>query len=211
MKKANTKKPAAKKAQKPSKAKVVAKVLSKKPKKEPKITKSLENTTGSEPSADEVPLKESAIKKSKKAIEAIVEEVKSPENDIKTESEIVLTDAEGRRYCRVQDCDQIAVVEVYCRYHYLLHWKRIQYRKKILNDNKLFTYIDELTFKYPDKFLEVIRKDLSSLKSFTMAIQEMEIDDSDPDTAQEQDDARSYIDEVRGVGGEVPESADDDF
>ncbi len=216
MNKAKIKKPVAKKAPKVSKVKKEKKPA--KIAKPPKI-KALAKT-------DKKPLKvevkpeviEAAkvltgkeIKKSKKAIEAIVDEVKSPEADVRAEAEIVLTDAEGRRYCRVKDCDQISVVEAYCRYHYLLHWKRIQYRKKILNDNKLHNYIEELTAKYPDKFLEVIRKDLANLKTFTMAIQEMEIDDSDPDTAQEQDDAKSYIDEVRGVGGEIAESTDDDF
>src|SRR5687768_4610821 len=62
--------------------------------------------------------------------------------------EIILTDAEGRRYCRVSDCDQIANVDTYCRYHYLLHWKKIQVRKKILADGKLERYIEELTSRY---------------------------------------------------------------
>ncbi|MDZ4661443.1 MAG: hypothetical protein SGJ18_07455 [Pseudomonadota bacterium] len=221
MSKAKSKKPVVKKAQKPSKIrspeknskKTAIKALKKLPIKIKALAKP-EKIQIPEKKAAKVeikPILEKALKKSQKAIEAIVDEVKSPDADSRGEAEIVLTDADGRRYCRVQDCDQISVVEAYCRYHYLLHWKRIQYRKKILNDNKLHKYIDELTAKYPDKFLEVIRKDLANIKTFTMAIQEMEIDDSDPDTSQEQDDAKSYIDEVRGVGGEAAESTDDDF
>src|SRR4051812_18768278 len=41
-------------------------------------------------------------------------EVKPPSED----DDVILTDAEGRRLCRVRDCDQAATVELYCRYHY---------------------------------------------------------------------------------------------
>lgn len=143
--------------------------------------------------------------KAPKAIDVPVVDEKKAE-----EAEVVLTDAEGRRYCRVQDCDQIAIVEAYCRYHYLLYWKKIQYRKKILADNKFYKYIDELTAKYPDKFLEVIRKDLASQKNFAAAIQEMEIDESS-DEADVDD--KSYMDDMRGIGAEVggTEESSDDF
>ncbi len=149
--------------------------------------------------------KEPKGKAAAKTVEVAIVDDKKAE-----EAEIVLTDAEGRRYCRVQDCDQIAIVEAYCRYHYLLYWKKIQYRKKILADNKFFKYIDELTAKYPDKFLDVIRKDLMSQKNFSAAIQEMEIDES----ADEADvDDKSYMDDMRGIGAEVgtTEESNEDF
>lgn len=153
-----------------------------------------------------VPVKKEKELKTKaaKPVDAPVVEEKKPE-----EAEIVLTDAEGRRYCRVQDCDQIAIVEAYCRYHYLLYWKKIQYRKKILADNKFYKYIDELTAKYPDKFLDVIRKDLMNQKNFASAIQEMEIDESADETDASD---KSYMDDMRGIGTEVgtaDESSDD--
>ncbi len=113
--------------------------------------------------------------------------------------EVILTDAEGRRYCRVKDCDQLATVDGYCRYHYLLFWKKIQIRKKILSEGKLERYIEELTARYPDKFLDMLRKDLRSEKEFLSAIQELEIDESAVDNEFE-DEAQNYIDEVRGIG-----------
>ena len=114
------------------------------------------------------------------------------------EEEVVLTDAEGRRYCRVRDCDQIASVDGYCRYHYLLFWKKIQVRKKILAEGKLERYIEDLTARYPDKYLEMLKKDLKSEKDFLAAIQELEIDESGGD-GEFEDEAQSYIDEVRGM------------
>ena len=125
------------------------------------------------------------------------------------DEEIVLTDAEGNRYCRAPDCDQLAVVDGYCRYHYLLFWKKIQNRKKILADGKLERYIDELTARYSDKFIELLRKDLRTEKDFMAAVQELEIDDAD--SGQDEDEAKSYIEEIRGVSEDSGSRADDDY
>ena len=124
----------------------------------------------------------------------------APEEE--TVEEIVLTDAEGRRYCRVRDCDQLASVDGYCRYHYLLFWKKIQVRKKILTEGKLERYIEDLTGRYPDKFLDMLRKDLRSEKEFLAAIQELELDDSSSSSAQDEDEAKTYIEEISGVASD---------
>lgn len=124
--------------------------------------------------------------------------------------EIILTDAEGRRYCKVKECDQAASVDMYCRYHYLLLWKRIQIRRKILDDGKLEKYVEDLTSRYPDKFLEMIRRDLKTEKDFMAAIAELEIDESALDSEFE-DEAQNYIEEVRGVSGDASISDDDEF
>jgi hypothetical protein len=148
-------------------------------------------------------------------IEIEVEEVEDLRGELSAEGpkapdeEIILTDAEGRRYCRVRDCDQIASVEGYCRYHYLLLWKRIQVRRKILVDGKLERYVEELTARYPDKFLEMIRKDLRTEKDFLAAIAELEIDESAVDSEFE-DESASFIEEVRGISEGSPSMSDDE-
>ncbi len=123
----------------------------------------------------------------------------SSETKIVIQRDIVLTDAEGRVLCRVRDCDQPAGVEAYCRYHYLLYWKKIQIRKKILSEGKLEKYIEELTSRYPNKYLELIKKDLSTEMEFLHAIQELDIDESSGSEDQDYDEERSFIEEVRGV------------
>ena len=129
--------------------------------------------------------------------------------EVEEESEeMVLTDAEGRRFCRVRDCDQLSVVDTYCRFHYLLHWKKIQVRKKILTEGKLERYIEELTARYPDKFLDMLRKDLRSEKEFLGAIQELEIDESAMENDLEEE-AQTYIDEVRGMEPTARETEED--
>lgn len=135
-------------------------------------------------------------------IEIEIDESSAPE-------EIVLTDADGRRYCKVKDCDQYAAVEDHCRFHYLLLWKRIQVRRKILIDGKLERYVEELTARYPDKFLEMIRKDLRSEKDFLTAIAELEIDESAIENDYE-DENSNFIDEVRGMSTESSSMSDDD-
>ena len=125
-----------------------------------------------------------------------------------TDDDIILTDAEGRRYCRATDCDQIGLVDGYCRYHYLFFWKKIQNRKKILADGKLDRYVEELTARYADKFLEMLRKDLRTEKDFMAAIQELELDDSSQ--ASDDTDDKTYLEEIRGMADETGARSDDE-
>ncbi len=124
------------------------------------------------------------------------------------DEEIYLTDSEGRRLCRVRDCDQVSNVEGYCRYHYLLLWKKIQVRKHILIDGKLEKYVEDLMGRYPDKFLDVIKKDLKSEKDFLSVIQEMELDENAIAENDGEDEVQSFADEIRGIG-EAPSMEDD--
>lgn len=120
------------------------------------------------------------------------------ESDGDGEVEIALRDAEGRLYCKMRECDELSIVDGYCRFHYLKLWKKIQLRKKILTDGKLEKYIEELTLRYPDKYIEMIRDDLKSEKHFLAAIQELEIEDVDVDQS-ENDEDQGLMDEVRGL------------
>lgn len=143
----------------------------------------------------------------------LVLDVSEEEEVIVKSEEVYLTDSEGRRLCRVRDCDQVAVVEGYCRYHYLLLWKKIQTRKHILIDGKLEKYVEDLMARYPDKFLEVIKKDLKSEKDFLSVIQEMELDESalNENDSEGEDEAQSFADEIRGIGEAPSMDEDGDF
>lgn len=128
------------------------------------------------------------------------------------DTEVILTDAEGRRYCRATDCDQVGMVDGYCRYHYLYFWKKIQVRKKILADGKLERYIEELTARYTDKFIELLRKDLRTEKDFLAAVQELELDDSSSSSSpQDEDEAKNYIEEISGVASDSSGREDDGY
>jgi hypothetical protein len=218
VKKPTKKKPLPKKkAVKPA-PKKVAKKVAKPAKKAAPVKKAIAKPLKKPLKAKPIPPKvvEKAAKKEKistkaaKAGKAPVEEVAPVEaEEVEPVEELVLTDAEGRRFCRVRDCDQLASVDSYCRYHYLLFWKKIQVRKKILTEGKLERYIEELTARYPDKFLDMLRKDLRSEKEFLVAIQELEIDESAIEGDLEEE-AQTYIDEVRGMEPTTRET-DEDF
>ena len=128
-----------------------------------------------------------------------------------SDQEVVLTDAEGRRFCRAADCDQLAQVDTYCRYHYLLLWKKIQNRKKIIADGKLTNYIEELTARYSDKFIELLRKDLRTEKDFSGALHELnlDVDEATSDDDDSEEDDKSYLEEIRGVSPSDDSNSDD--
>jgi hypothetical protein len=111
--------------------------------------------------------------------------------------EVVLTNADGKEYCRVHDCDNESTTESYCRYHYLALWKRNKVKAKILQGGKLDKYIEDLTAKYPDKYLEMLRKDLASEKDFNLIVAEMDVEDSGDEADNEEETSR-FIEEVRG-------------
>ena len=106
--------------------------------------------------------------------------------------QVVLTNAEGKQFCHHKDCDQVASTDIYCRHHYILLWKLIQRKKKILEGHKLKQFIQDISLRYSDKFLDMIRKNLSTDRDFTITLQELEITQG-PDTAQDYQDNQKDI------------------
>ena len=62
--------------------------------------------------------------------------------------------------------------------------------------------------RYPDKFVDVVKKDLKTEKDFLSVIQELEIDESALNESESDDEVQSFSDEIRGIG-DAP-SMDDD-
>lgn len=177
-------------------------------------------TTAKDPVVKDVaPAKAVAVKEAKK-----VKKEAAPKAEVKVEmrpivaeepdtaEDVVLTDADGRRYCRTKDCDRLAEVDNYCRYHYILLWKNIQIRRNILQEGKLGRYIEELTARYPDKFLEILKKDLRSEKDFLAAIQELEIDESAVEAEFDDEESQADLFEIQRVSdsGNAGDRSDSD-
>ena len=194
-------------AQKPAKAD--AKLKSKSKKTEKKTDDDFEDDLiGDEFGESEIAEYEDDLKEVEEEDDDASIEITDEDEDDKKDEEVYLTDSEGRRLCKVRDCDQASNVDEYCRFHYLLLWKKIQIRKDILNNGKLEKYVEDLTSRYPDKFLEVIKKDLKTEKDFISVIQEMELDENALNESDSEDEVQSFADEIRGIG-EAP-SMDDD-
>lgn len=100
-------------------------------------------------------------------------ELKKELDNLNKEKAEVFTDVEGRRYCNEENCDQLAVTDIYCRYHYLALWKYLRKKKKLLKDSYLSNTIQELIQSFGEPALHCILKDLKSEKSFDWATKEI--------------------------------------
>jgi len=66
------------------------------------------------------------------------------------------------KICSEPDCTNAATTEGYCRLHYLRNWKKIKEETRRRAAKKLNRYIDHVMHKHPDKYVEVIKKDIRS-------------------------------------------------
>ena len=85
----------------------------------------------------------------------------------------MIKDAQGRRYCHDEHCDQPAVTDIYCRYHYLALWSQIQNRKKLLDEGYLLQTTHHLIRHFGENVLSFMLNDLRNDKSFESALKEI--------------------------------------
>lgn len=153
-----------------------------------------------------------AEKAAAKAAEAPVEKaLKKPgklgakEMNAKEKSAAAIKAAEaiGEKLCREPGCENYSTTKAYCRLHYIMNWKKIKRKEMILREGKLNQYIEELVSKYPDKYIEIIREDLSSETSFNKVIHDLELDESIDDLDYDGDSIDSLIGSIGKSAGDV--------
>lgn len=103
----------------------------------------------------------------------------------------------GEAVCREVACEGLATTAGYCRLHYIKNWKKIKRKEQILSEGKLNQYIEELVLKYPDKYIEAIRQDLSSEKEFAKVIYDLDLDESVDEFDIEGETVDSLIDTIK--------------
>jgi hypothetical protein len=103
----------------------------------------------------------------------------------------------AERMCRESGCENPSTTKGYCRLDYIKNWKKIKRKEMILKEGKLNQYIEELVSKYPDKYIEVIRQDLSTEVNFTKVIHDLELDESIDDLDYDGDSIDSLIGAIR--------------
>lgn len=106
-------------------------------------------------------------------------------------------DRHGEAICRELGCESLSTSGGYCRLHYIKNWKKIKRKELIIKEGKLNRYIEELVSKYPDKYIEAIRQDLSSDKDFYTVIHDLELDESIDDFDADGESVDSLIDSIR--------------
>ena len=99
----------------------------------------------------------------------------------KTQEEVSIKDAEGRSYCQDENCDQPAVTDKYCRYHYLASWKYRQTRNKLLDGRYLEENIKKLMESFGEGALHFIIRDCKSEKTFELVGREMNFSSGEED------------------------------
>jgi uncharacterized protein YihD (DUF1040 family) len=148
-----------------------------------------------------------AKKNSSKATTPVVAAVltKAPAGKAAKPSKAAISSA---HMCREANCENTATTKGYCRLDYIKNWKKIKRKEMILKEGKLNQYIEELVSKYPDKYIDVIRQDLSTEVNFTKVIHDLELDESIDDLDYDGDsiDAliggiKKDIDDFGGTGG----------
>ncbi len=105
----------------------------------------------------------------------ILELKKELENLNQKNQEEIFTDVEGNRYCNEENCDQLAVTDIYCRYHYLAFWQYLRKKKKLLKENHLSNTIQQLIHLFGAEALHCMLKDLKTEKNFELVTREMNI------------------------------------
>jgi len=78
--------------------------------------------------------------------------------------------------CPVKECGQPATTGKYCRLHYIAHWQGEKKRSHEAKEKMLDRYVKALTKRFPDEYLEVIKKDLANPQSFKKTVQELDIE-----------------------------------
>ncbi len=106
-------------------------------------------------------------------------------------------EASTEAVCREVACEGLGTTAGYCRLHYIKNWRKIKRKEVILKEGKLNIYIEELVAKYPEKYLEAIRSDLTNDKEFANVIHDLDLDESIDDFEGEGSDSDTVIDTIK--------------
>jgi hypothetical protein len=64
------------------------------------------------------------------------------------------------KICKDKDCKNASTTEGFCRLHYLKNWKKLREKKHKQSARKLNKYIDYICKNSPDRYMEVIKKNI---------------------------------------------------
>lgn len=83
------------------------------------------------------------------------------------------------RICKEPGCNNAQTTKGYCRLHYLKNWKKIKEHQQKAAAERLNRYIEDIVEKYPDRYIEILKKEIRS-KNFEKVAQDdfsSELDD----------------------------------
>lgn len=68
------------------------------------------------------------------------------------------------KICIEPDCKNEQTTKDYCRLHYLKNWKELKEAEQKKAADKLNKYVDGICKKFPEKYVDVIRREIRSDK-----------------------------------------------
>ena len=68
------------------------------------------------------------------------------------------------KICIEEGCKNVQTTKDYCRLHYLKNWKKIKENQEKKAADRLNKYVEGICKKYPDRYMEVIRREIKSGK-----------------------------------------------
>lgn len=68
------------------------------------------------------------------------------------------------KICIEEGCQNAQTTKDYCRLHYLRNWKNIKETARLKAADRLNKYVDGLCKKFPEKYVDVIRRDIKTGK-----------------------------------------------
>ena len=81
-----------------------------------------------------------------------------------------------KKFCTHEECNLPATQKGFCRLHYLANWKHIKFDQKVKAERRLNSYIDRMSKKYPDDFMEKIKEGLENEDKFKETIEELDLE-----------------------------------
>jgi hypothetical protein len=83
------------------------------------------------------------------------------------------------RICKEEGCNNSQTTKGYCRLHYLRNWKLIKAAKQKDAAKRLNKYIENIVDKHPDRYVEVIKREIKSRRFEKNVVEEygQDIDD----------------------------------
>lgn len=75
------------------------------------------------------------------------------------------------------ECKAEAKSHGYCRLHYIKNWKLIKLNSQIKAERKLNHYIDRLSRKYPQDYIEKLKEGLEDEGKFKETVDALEMED----------------------------------
>ena len=79
--------------------------------------------------------------------------------------------------CHYKECAHQATTGKFCRLHYMMTWQKTKNLSRESKEKMLDRYIKAITKKFPDDYLDVIKKDLSSEESFKKSVNDLDLED----------------------------------